>query len=269
MARDMRRRGNADSLEPVTVWWAGKWLLVDGHHRMAAALKALGKDAMVPVTVLHGDIAAALTAASRLNYRVKLSMTRTERLDAAWRYATLVPEASKQLVMESTGVSEGTVSEQRRVAKALLQQWTDADFDAAAIRHPGQLSWREAQAVLHGRQSPEWDAEEALQVASEAILRMLAPVAKRIHTNPEAFARALRGLAPEFPLGILQEAFDVEWITGPMKATEAEALYVAKVKQAAKEEIDRHTQQATTHIEQQQAAWETRRGDPEDCPWMG
>ena len=169
MARDMRRRGNADSLEPVTVWWAGKWLLVDGHHRMAAALKALGKDAMVPVTVLHGDIAAALTAASRLNYRVKLSMTRTERLDAAWRYATLVPEASKQLVMESTGVSEGTVSEQRRVAKALLQQWTDADFDAAAIRHPGQLSWREAQAVLHGRQSPEWDAEEALQVASEAI----------------------------------------------------------------------------------------------------
>ena len=196
LARDLKRQGTAEHLAPVVVWWAGSWLLVDGHHRMAAVHKSLGASAVVPVVVLGGDLEAALAASIALNRKTKLSMARSERLNAAWFLAIHAPGMSQAQVEEAAGVSGGTVNEQRRVLRELRKQWSAADF-GSGLRDPEGMTWRDAKAAETGHRLPLWDAEEGQKTAVAAIVRTLtASLGKQIARNPEAVTEALKQINP-------------------------------------------------------------------------
>lgn len=232
IARDLKKAGCAQGLDPVTVWWAGKWLLVDGHHRMAAVRKSLGADAAVPVVALEGDLAAALAATVGLNRKTKAAMSTTERLNGAWFLALHAPEMSQAQVEAATGASGGTINEQRRVLRELRRLFAEDGFDAAR-QDPERLTWREARAALAGRELPTWDAEEGRKAATGKAVRMIASsgLAKMLHRNPEAVAAALQEVCPGFMADEEEEAGEEE------EATEA-ASPMNKAQEKAKKDAD-------------------------------
>jgi hypothetical protein len=200
------------TVDPVTVWWAGKWFLVDGHHRMAAWKEAIGPDAVVPVRVLQGSLSEALAASVGLNYKTKLRMTKGERTGAAWFLTVHAPEMTKAQVMAATGTSEGTVAEQRRVLQK-LEALRKAEGWQAEWTTPADLDWESARAAAEGRPVAEREAGDWKRAGVAKIQRSLAAAhGKEINTNPEMFLEALAGVAEQFTPEQVAEAFG--WAVG-------------------------------------------------------
>ncbi|EAQ24504.1 hypothetical protein [Roseovarius sp. 217] len=76
--------------DPIHVWWGGKgWIVIDGHHRLAAHRLAQERGGEVRKVAVKAHptmpLEEALGAASLLNAREKVTITREERGNAAWR----------------------------------------------------------------------------------------------------------------------------------------------------------------------------------------
>ncbi|ESX22141.1 plasmid partitioning protein ParB [Mesorhizobium sp. LSJC255A00] len=108
-------------LDPVTVYAVGKGAYcIDGHHRLAAYRAAKVKGS-VPVEWFEGSLAEAIAEAAKRNQKVKLPMTQTERLEAAWRLVILGAH-SKRKTAEASGVSERTVANMRALYRQAVEQ---------------------------------------------------------------------------------------------------------------------------------------------------
>lgn len=119
---------NGTKLDPVLVIQIGTDVyLVDGHHRLEAyrmANKVRAKrdlvPRMVPVSYFFGSISEAQLEAGANNSRLKLPMTKTERMDFAWRLVRQGKDFhSKAQIVKASGISDGQVGNMRRVAEAL------------------------------------------------------------------------------------------------------------------------------------------------------
>jgi hypothetical protein len=147
------------------VFWTGKdWVCIDGHHRLAAYKKAEWRKG-VAVLVFVGTIDAAMAKAASGNTKNRLHMRTDEKFNAAWRL-TVGTELSKRVISITTGTSEGTGANMRRVKTALLYETPNRDLS--------ELTWGEAQRDTLGGTSDEidWDAkkrEEAQQLANKII----------------------------------------------------------------------------------------------------
>ncbi|MFD1194026.1 hypothetical protein ACFQ3C_05040 [Seohaeicola saemankumensis] len=123
---DALKRGGAEVLDPVVIWWSGRrFIVVDGHHRLIAIRKYNHENRQrkgfrkirVPVTVITGEIAEAKVHSTRENAKAKLSLRKEDRVNWAW----------KQVVLHFGGVDRGKfVMAQRcrdlHVSERLLQQ---------------------------------------------------------------------------------------------------------------------------------------------------
>ncbi|MCM8557674.1 ParB/RepB/Spo0J family partition protein [Sphingomicrobium sediminis] len=157
-------------LDPMTVVSFGpRYVLLDGHHRLAAYREANFSGA-IPVEVLDCDkegldrIKWAMAESSKRNIKDKLPMSKDDKQDNAWRITVAQGlELSKRELHETCGVSERSIGNMRAVANKL----SASGYDEAALLG---MSWRGARWEL-GRL--EGNADETSPDARQKRLRRL------------------------------------------------------------------------------------------------
>lgn len=183
----------SEVLDPVTVVGVGaSAVLVDGHHRVRT-YEDRGFKGAIPVRWWPGSVREAVLEASRENGKAKLTMTKRQLMDRAWRLTTAVNATGRHLftkaqVHVSTGVSNGQVGRLRAVAAKLRELGQDpADF----------AEWWRAERASRGEPDVPWDdaeREEWEETKAQDFTRTLAktfgPMLAR-HPGPAARAVAL------------------------------------------------------------------------------
>ncbi|MER8718301.1 hypothetical protein NKH64_08040 [Mesorhizobium sp. M0999] len=120
-------------LDPVTVYALGSGAYcIDGHHRLAA-YRAAKVNGPVPVEWFEGSLAEAIAEAAKRNQKVKLPMTQSERMEAAWRLV-LLGVHSKRKTSEASGVSERAVANMRSIYRQLVEQEWEVGSYLEALR---------------------------------------------------------------------------------------------------------------------------------------
>ncbi len=109
-----------EPLEPILVIPVGsRFFVVDGHHRLET-YHAVGWDRPVPVKVFDGSVREAWVAGLEQNNKSKLSLSREDKYEAAWRLTKIQKSDggyafSKTKTRQLTSVSDGTISTMRRL----------------------------------------------------------------------------------------------------------------------------------------------------------
>jgi ParB-like nuclease domain len=184
-------------LDPMLVWWSGKyWRVVDGHHRFAAyqqAAKANGKkkpvvfDA-VPVLVFEGTLDDAIAKATECNVKDKLPMRKSDKLERAWKL-TAMGTHSIQQISNIAGVAERTVSNMRK-AKVELEGRVDVGaFIEGPVHNPMDLSWDEVKGKLLG-ESPV-DGRWVERQARDWAMRLGKAFGRKFADNPSTALMSL------------------------------------------------------------------------------
>lgn len=140
-------------LDPMTVWIneQGHYIVIDGHHRLAA-YQAESWKKKVKVDVHSCSQADALLLALSENAKARLPMTQIERGNAAWALVRGKFDYSKRQIVEATGISSGTVATMRRIKKQLEAEEEHIPED-----------WKEALRLSQGKEGKEmtedlWEA---------------------------------------------------------------------------------------------------------------
>jgi hypothetical protein len=208
-------------LDPITVFWTGQhYVLIDGHHRLAAYRKAAWKRE-VPIKVFKGTIDAAIGYAGKANSGAKLGMSRSEKQGLAWRL-TCGTCLSRQNTVRASGVSDGIVAEMRRVRTRLTKEM------GRSLNEVAQLSWWEAKQASSGdvQEVEQIDFDARLeQEAQELANKLVKSLGMHNHLRHETLARALEIYDKRLP-DALREVWgpvdDEEWGLGPDPDEEVE-----------------------------------------------
>ncbi len=177
---DLRRALSSGPLDPVMVYRAGgKNYLVDGHHRIAA-YRAQGGDPLVSVKWVRGSLDEAITASVAENSKTYLNLGQGDRLAACWRLVRL-GTMTKAAIQRAAGVSESTVSRQRRLLLEFKKRFPLEDV--------GEMD--DVRSMLEGGGSvdrPEFDREAAIGRIIEALDKAFG---KNLRNRPDLFGEAL------------------------------------------------------------------------------
>jgi hypothetical protein len=108
-----------------------EWVVVDGHHRLAAYQKA-EHTAPIRCQWFPGGVRAAMDTSVHRNEKVHLRIEQGDKHEAAWVRTLLDWDGkdwrnSKQMVVKLTGCSDGTVAVMRRVVRQHHDYKTGAD----------------------------------------------------------------------------------------------------------------------------------------------
>ncbi|MBR0971875.1 ParB/RepB/Spo0J family partition protein [Bradyrhizobium japonicum] len=197
LATRITRKGELDPV--LVVKLAGRWVVVDGHHRLAAYRK-LKLTTPIKCEWFAGTAREAMDAALLRNEKIHLPVEQADKSEAAWT-RTLLDwngkgwNSSKADIVKLTGASDGTVAQMRRVVK-----W-HANFKSGVEKHPTgeklstalgpdlrRFSWNKVKTVLLDITPREWDMnEEAAKLARNLVMRMTT----KLSDDPEVTARAL------------------------------------------------------------------------------
>lgn len=205
LVRAIKSRGVLDA---ITVMQIGpKAFVIDGHHRRAAYEEAEKLDG-IPVVYFEGTIRAAVLEAGEANSKAKLPMDNTTRQNFGWR---LVRDGySKREVMKSAAISQGQVSNMKRVLKALGPSAGEHGHWFLAMRAARRLEgfieteddregWMEAQALQYAdRMSKAFGTKLANNTE-------VAAMALSIH-----FGRRLEDLVAHLRHHVSEEAWDAD-----------------------------------------------------------
>jgi hypothetical protein len=196
-------------LDAILVFPVGdKFYVIDGHHRLAAYHTArwIGP---IPATVFGGTLDEAYLEALRLNSRNKLSMTKDDKQNAAWRLVKL-GVLSKAQIREATTVATSNVANMRRV----LRKLQELERPEGAIPL-AELTWKRA--LREDYYAPEdggkdWDADEWKEREANKIVEALmkANIGFMLRKQPEITAMALERLDPNLPAFLM-----AEWLHWP------------------------------------------------------
>lgn len=141
-------RRSPESWPPVVVMSDG--VIVDGHHRVAAAV-AMGLG-QIRVEIFAGGLADAWVHAAKVNTRHGLSWTQQQRRAAVVAMLTQWPDWSNRRIAATVGVSEATVRRARQLA-APDAQATMTQSHASATQSHG-LDGVQMRVGRDGRQRP-------------------------------------------------------------------------------------------------------------------
>lgn len=181
-------RGNPENADPILVFPYERpevgchYIVVDGHHRLAALLE-LNIDS-VPVKVFAGTASEAQVASIYENSKGKKTLSLPERTEAAWRLCKQRSSDgtwlhSKNNIVASTLVGESTVAKMRRVIKADEHHGNVDD-----------LSWIEVKR-MDARIGQNLSEDELDDMAREIANKIPERAIKRFHRNPDMAARVL------------------------------------------------------------------------------
>ncbi|AML52747.1 hypothetical protein [Falsihalocynthiibacter arcticus] len=184
--------------EQIHVWWSGMgWIVVDGHHRMAAYRLKADRDGekglKAPVKVLIGhSLDQAMAVASKLNSREKDPITREEKMDSAW-VLICRDVGSKKELHEWTGISQGQIGIMRALFKRLRER------RKSPMRLMG-MTWENARLMdKKGKLKPEWSPEQEEAMAQEWGRKLLKALGEKMRMQPEVLARAIQIVSEELP----------------------------------------------------------------------
>lgn len=188
--------------DPIHVWWGGKrWIVIDGHHRLAAHRLAQerGGEARKVAVKAHPTmpLEEALGAASLLNAREKVTITREERGDAAWRLVCCGTGSIKEQAAWS-GAGKSQISIMRGVFDRL---------QAKRIPHETLIDrgWDWSRALDQGKNKGEFNPD-MIEVQAQEWAKKLGRAlgSQRLAESPEVLARALQIISPALPSGLIQ-----------------------------------------------------------------
>lgn len=203
------------ALDPITVFWVGYgWAVIDGHHRLRAYRVADWRDD-VPVTAYPGSLDQAMGYAGKLNSGEKLPMSNSEKKALAWKLTTCT-KLSKEQVRLASGMSDGFLSNMRRIRSKLI---TENGMSLADI---AGMTWLDAQKQAAGgtleTEAIDRDAwiEEKAQDMANRILKALGKQGQQKH---DVLARALEIYDSRLPDSLREfwndERGEVEFIAEP------------------------------------------------------
>ena len=215
--RDLGRaiQNNGD-LRPITIWrCGGRWVLVDGHHRLDAYRRYRGPDknekrVKIPAVALKSaTVTEALEAACIGNSEAKLPMTTEERQNLAWRLVRDFPGGnegySKSKIAKLTGVSPRSVAYMRSVKVEM----------AAMGKSPTEYqTWRRA--MTWNKEYVDLGEEEREELYSKASQKLANDMLKKLGKgplgNPEILRRALETYCGRlWPVMLVDSAEVLEW----------------------------------------------------------
>jgi hypothetical protein len=205
------RASRKGELDPVLVVKLGhEWVVVDGHHRIAAYLK-LKRAEPIRCEWFAGTVREATDESLRRNEKTHLEVDQGDKAEEAWK-RTLLGWGSKAQVVNLTGCGEGTVAKMRRVVEGHRKHVTRAQqtpmgeklcngFGSDLRRH----TWSEVNRVLLDLTPREWDMNDA---AAKLARNLVTRMTTKLSEDPEVTARALwlydRELCPKL-IEALQE----------------------------------------------------------------
>ena len=194
-------------MDPVLVVKLGcEWVVVDGHHRLAAYRK-LKHAEPIKCEWFVGTVREASDESLRRNEKTHLEVQQGDRHEEAWK-RTLLGWGSKSEVVKLTGCSDGMVAKMRRANKCHREFNKQLQKDADRLwgeKLRTQLgadlrahTWSKVNGVLLDLTTKEWDANDAAaRLANNMSLRLT----NKLSEDPEVTARALwlydRDLCPK------------------------------------------------------------------------
>jgi hypothetical protein len=159
----------------------------------------------IPAQVFTGSLREAERVALRANNRDKLSLTREDRTEAAWRLVRQRdPQDSIKSIMQDTGASKGTVNTMRATLEKLGELGSSPE-DIKAMSW-GKARWN-AKGGLEDHEHEDWIEAEADKLVGD-ILRF--KLGTRLTKNTDVTALALAKLNPGLP-----DALMAEWAPEP------------------------------------------------------
>lgn len=186
LAIRIARKGDLDPI--LVIKLAGSWVIVDGHHRLAAYLSLKRKTA-IKCEWFTGSVREAMDESLRRNELINLPISHGDKQEEAWR-RTLNGWGSKSEVVQLTGVSEGIVAMMRRIVNQHRTQETPSGKE---LRHKlgpslSTYSWSRVRAEWVGLTPGEWSLEEA---AAKLARNLSKRMTNTLSENPAVTARAL------------------------------------------------------------------------------
>jgi hypothetical protein len=180
-----------------------EWIVVDGHHRLAAYRKLRRKEP-IKCEWFVGSAREATDESLERNEKIHLRVDQGDKAEEAWK-RTLLGWGSKKDVVKLTGCGEGTVAKMRRTA--LCHQGHTSGTERTpqgeklcgafpkGLRH---YKWSEVNRVLLDLTPREWDIDDA---AAKLARNLVTRMTTKLSENPEVTARALwlydRDLCPQ------------------------------------------------------------------------
>lgn len=209
LSRTLHGKGK---LDPIWVWreidangeTTGELVLMDGRHRIAAYKECFIKSGSkhylsIPARIFEGSEITAALQALALNSKDKLSLSLSEKLDAAWVIVArdTANEATKPMVAAAAGISQRTVLNMRNkrndiitAGEQLPETWQKARM------WPKETDWEHPT-------DAEWEAEiEKLKGALQEAIRSTR--SRDDAVIAEAFHRALGEPRISFVIGYLR-----------------------------------------------------------------
>ena len=183
----------------------GEWYVIDGHHRLEA-YRRVSKDkdsrrTHIPVRVFVGTVGEAVRHSIKTNAPDKLNMSKTEKLEAAWK-SVLIGGQSKTEIHKDTTISERTVQRMRNALQRAKEAAPFTDFT--------QWPWIKVQEFLeHGVPQREtntgWE-EKMVRDISKGLAKHFGGLPKQ---RPRVFAQGLVGYDKETAKAIAEEILTV------------------------------------------------------------
>jgi len=187
-------------LDPVTIWWGGaSWYVIDGHHRVEAYRMALTSDSKlridnIPVTAFAGTVNEAIRRAAALNSKDKLPMSKTDKLERAWKLVCLDDDWTGDEIRDDTSISIRTIATMRGEKRRL-----EADPEGGAVL---ALSWEEVKRALN-KELPKDGWEEKLAIEWQK--RLVKLFGTKLAQQPEIAARALELYSERLPQELIRQ----------------------------------------------------------------
>jgi ParB-like nuclease domain len=134
---------NLGELDPPIVVKLGKrWVVVDGHHRIAAYQQQRWPD-QIKCLWFRGTAQEAADESQRQNSKIKLEVPLADKQEAAWKRTLTDPKGgvwSRAYLSRLCGIAEGTIALMRRVAQRYYDKDDQSDWAQTFRREVGRIS---------------------------------------------------------------------------------------------------------------------------------
>lgn len=177
------------TLDPVLVWWSGKyWRVIDGHHRILAYKRYFEKikhDSCIPVSVFEGSLLEAVMESTRTNSKNKLCMSQDDKLNRSWQLTIIGGQLSKSMIAKSCKVGTATVGRMRKKLKELKPIF-GAEWHAECLA----MTWKEA--TIYGRVQRIIDDDWEVKLAKQWSRRLAKAFGKKLASQPSVAGKAIQ-----------------------------------------------------------------------------
>jgi hypothetical protein len=197
-------RDTGASLEPIVVHanGAGRFIVVDGHHRYRAYKETLGDTSVVPARVFQGDVGEARLYATIENNKPRLNMTPDERVQAAWVLIALYPKRfdgmTQREIAALLNVSAASVNRMIKKRGELVA------VDPACFAENQTGIWREIDRLRFDDDAHERLEERRRKYRERLIAAMHSKFTEEARKFPEDFVLALTEWFDSLNMGTLQ-----------------------------------------------------------------